>query len=177
MLSGGIDYGDLKPLCEGETVAGARGTHTGPANGLNIHNPQPGMKYSWVRHPRHDRGAAQFQEFLNWGYEPCGKDSPEMRARAGNLNFSEYGLDGFQTHGDVVLMRISEDKFRVRQEYRNNQAKAALDGSTEAYMSKGSELQGRYSYARTADGPLYYRGAGHFVGNPDQQRFSKEQES
>lgn len=175
MLSGGIDLGDLKPLCEGETVAGARGTHAGPANGLNIHNAQPGFQYSWIRHPRHDRGGAQLQQFLNWGYEVCGPNSPELKAKHNNLAYAQLGLDGYQAHGDVILVRIPDELYRVRQEHRAQQAKEALDGASTSFIDKGRDLTSRYSYARSADGPLYYRGPGHFVGNPDDRTFAAEE--
>ena len=176
MLAGGVDLGDLQPLSEEAVQAGMRGTYQGPANGLNIRNAQPGFSYSWIRHPRHDRGGAQLQEFVNWGYEVCGKDSPEMKGAAKNAAYSELGLDSFQAHGDVILVRIPDQLFRVRQGYRDAQRKVALDGASEAFITKGRELQDRYSYARSADGPLYYRGPGHFVGNPDDRRFTEESE-
>lgn len=174
-MHGGIDLSDLEPLHTEDIEAGVRGTHRGPASGLNVFNAQPGFQYSWVRHPRHDRGGAQLQEFMNWGYQICGSDSPERKGQSNNMAYSQLGLDNFQAHGDVVLVRISDEEFRVRQKYRDDARKAALDGASEAFITKGKELEDRYSYARSAEGPLYYRGPGHFVGNPDQRRLVEEE--
>ena len=174
-MYGGIDLGDLRPLSEGEELlTGVRGSHRANASALNVHNAQPGFRYSWIRHPRHDRGGAQLQEYLSWGYEVCGKDSPEIKGRSTNLSFSDLGLDNYQAHGDVLLVRITDEKFRVRQEDRAAAAKAALDGASDAFINKGRELEERYSFAKSAEGPLYYKGPAHFVGNPDQRRLDAD---
>jgi hypothetical protein len=103
---------------------------------------------------------------MNWGYEVCGNQSPEMKAASNNAAYSELGLDNFRSHGDVVLVRIPEHLYEIRQKDRDAAAKAALDGASDSFIDKGRELEDRYSYAKSAEGPLYYKGPGHYVGNP-----------
>lgn len=162
-LTAGFNRLDLKPLSElGDNKANVRGSHRGPAAGLNVHNPQPGFIYKWIRHPRHDRSAAQYRRFINMGYEVVGPDSPERRAESENLNLSKLGgLDNYQTHGDVVLVRIPEDKYRELQEFREHQRKVALAGVTDGYLSRGKDLESRLGATSTSDRPLYYRGVEH----------------
>ena len=161
-LSAGHRGLDLKPLNgAGEIQAGVRGSHRGPSTGLNVHNPQPGFVYSWIRHPKHDRGGSQFQRFINMGYQACGPNSPEMRGQTQNMNISELGLDNYQVHGDVVLMRIREDKYAERQEFKRQQAKVAADGSTDDFLAKGQSLENTYGLGQAADGPIYHRSGQH----------------
>ena len=160
-ISGGIDRFALKPLAERTGAkANVRGTHRGPAAGLNVHNPQPGMVYKWVRHPRYDRNGAQYRRFINLGYEVVPPDAPEYRAESQNYNFAKLGLDNYQTHGDVVLVRITEDKYRELQEFREQQRKVALEGVTDSYLSKGKELESRLGESSSGK-PLYYKGSDH----------------
>ncbi len=161
-IGGGLPLLDLAPYEELTKLRpGTRGTHAGAAAGLNIEGAVPGFHYSWIRHPKYDRGIGQLQRFMNMGYQVCGPDSPELRARAGSLNFAQFGLDNYQVHGDVILVRIPEELLRKREDDKRAEAQAALDGPTEDYLQRGRDITSRYGYGNRADGPIYYKSSGH----------------
>lgn len=136
-----------------------RGNHRGPAAGLNVHNPQPGMHYYHCRHPKADRRGAQFQRFMNMGWEPVPPGSPEYLAQNTNLKYSQLGLDQFSAHGDVLLIRISEEKYRRLAEFRRLTAESEVDGPTNEYLQQAHNFDSNYGLR--ADGPIYYKGQGH----------------
>ena len=161
-LSAGVNRLDLVPINElGERRAGVRGSHLGPASGLNIQGAQPGMVYKWIRHPKHDRGGAQLQRFVNMGYEVVPPGDPEYKDREASLQYSQLGVDGYQVHGDVLLVRIPEEKERERQEFRTLQNQIAMTGGADEYLSRGEDLSNRYGLTDRAEGPIYYKGPGH----------------
>jgi hypothetical protein len=118
------------------------------------------MVYYWCRHPRLDRGA-QLQRLINEGYEVVPPDSPEHKGKVVNLNYAQFGLDNYQVHGDVVMLRIPEERFRERQEMKTTLNQAGLTGVTQNYESRGMSLEERYG--SSSDGPIYYRGPGHGI--------------
>jgi hypothetical protein len=149
----------LRP--DGNAEEHVSGNHRGPAQALNVHNPQPGYMYYWVKHPRTDRGS-QLQRFVNLGYEVCGASAPEHKGREASLNYSEMGLDNYQVHGDLVLLKIKEEKYKEMREWLATVAKAAKEGPTAEYEEKGRNLNLPERYSR-ADGPIYYKGPGHGI--------------
>lgn len=155
--SGGGDRADLIPI---QSEASPRGSHRGHNVNLNIHNPQPGFSYYWARNPRNDRSGAQLYRLANWGYEVVGPEDPEFKARAVNLRYSVLGLDSHSTHGDVVLLKISDENLRRFHAWKAEAAKAAFQGATESWIQSGEELAARTGYRRP-DAPIYYRAAAH----------------
>lgn len=152
-----LDIAPLHP--DGNVGAGVRGNHRGPAEGLNVHNPQPGMHYYHCRHPKADRRGAQFRRFINQGWEPVPPDAPEYVAESTNLHFPQLGLDGFHTHGDVILIRISEERYRQMADFKRLTAEAELDGPTNEFLQRARDFD--HNYGLRADGPIYYKGQGH----------------
>lgn len=160
MIQGGGSRELIRPLLrDGNLRPNVRGCHRWSSEALNVHNPQPGFIYYWCRHPRADRGGAQLQRFLNMGWEPVGPNDPERKGRETSMRFSDLGLDNYQAHGDVVLLRIPESKYRAYREHRARLAAAARTGPTEDFLNKGQHLD--EMYAGRADGSIYYRGSGH----------------
>lgn len=160
-LSGGLPLDWLKPLRWDSTVGpNERGTHRGPSRSMNVVNALPGFIYYWARHPRLDRGS-NLQRFINEGWEVVPPDSPEHKGRELKLSYSQFGLDNYQVHGDLVLLRIPEAKYREKAELRAQLAKAAIQGPTEDYQQRGAPLEERFG--SRADGPIYYRGHGHGI--------------
>jgi hypothetical protein len=161
-VGGGGDRRDLdpRPLIPIEGEAAPRGAHRGHNVNLNIHNPQTGYVYYWCRNPRSDRSGAQLYRLANWGYEVVAPEAPEFKARAANLRYSALGIDSYATHGDVVLVRIPEDRYRAYSEWRRAAARAAFDGATESWLQSGEELASRAGYNRP-DAPIYYRAPSH----------------
>lgn len=159
-LSVGPKLDDLIPYTEsGEAVHTTRGSHQGPATGMNVGDPVPGFLYYWVQHPRHHRGGSQYRRFTQWGFEAVPPDSPEHKLQETSASYVELGLDSYQAHGDVLLMRIPEERYKELSAFRRHQAEVARDGITNEYLDKAHEYEARYG--STADGPIYYRGSGH----------------
>lgn len=162
-LTGGADRSDLEALDDGliplTGEASPRGPHVGHNANLNVPNPQPGFSYYHGRNPKFDRGGQHYR-ITSWGYEVVGPDSPEFKSQAANLRYSAMGLDSYHTHGDVVLYRIREERYRQFCKYRKDAAAAALGGPTESWLQAGSEVEARSGYRR-ADGPIYYRTPAH----------------
>jgi hypothetical protein len=158
-ISGGSPNDLLRPLRhDGNATEEARGCHMGPAQALNVYKARDGFMYYWVRHPRVDRGT-QLQRFVNEGWEIVPPEAAEHKGRETSLNYSQFGLDNIQVHGDVLMLRIPEDKYRTMSEYRVQLAKVAREGPTAEYERKAESLPEHYR--SRADGPIYYRGAGH----------------
>jgi hypothetical protein len=160
-ISGG-EPNDLYYLrADGNAEEGVSGNHRGPAQALNVHNPEPGYQYYWVKHPRTDRGS-QLQRMVNLGYEIIGADAPEHKGREASLHYADLGLDNYQVHGDLVLLKIKEEKYREMREWLASLAKAASTGATAEFEEKGRNLNLPERYSR-ADGPIYYKGPGHGI--------------
>jgi hypothetical protein len=158
-ISGGAPRDWIRSLrSDGNLRPNARGCHRGPAESLNVVGAIPGMVYYWCRHPKRDRGGAMLQRFVNQGWEVVPPGSPEHKSRETSLNYSELGLDGYQVHGDLVLVRIPEGKYREICTFRKAQADVARD-ATDEYLDKARQIEERYG-AR-ADGPIYYRSGAH----------------
>jgi hypothetical protein len=162
MLSGGGNRLDIRPLDQsGNLQTGIRGSHRGHAQSLNIQNPIPGYVYYWCRHPSRDRGGSQLQQFINYGYEVVPPDSQEHKGRETSLNYAELGLDNYQVHGDLVLLRITEERYREFCRWRDAQNDPDRDAATDAYLEAGRDLEERFGAG--ADGPLRYKGSGHGI--------------
>lgn len=151
---------DIAPLHrDGNVEAGIRGNHRGPAAGLNVHNPQPGMHYYHCRHPKADRRGAQYRRFVNMGWEAVPPGAPEFCAESGDLRLKELGIDGFHINSDVILMRISEERYRRQVEFSRLTREAETDGPTNEYLQNARSFDA--NYGSRADGPIYYKGPGH----------------
>ena len=155
---------DIAPLHQDGSVGhNIRGNHRGPAAGLNVHNPQPGMHYYHARHPQADRAAAQYRRFVNSGWRPVAPTDPEFTSEALDLDFAQLGLKDFHLKKDTILMRIPEEKYRAAQEFGQLSRDAQLEGPTSEYLSKSREFDG--SYGAGAEGPIYYKNPGHGTGH------------
>ena len=160
-ISGGGPREAIRPLDYNEPGAvSVRGNHRLGSSTLNVHNPQQGYIYYWCRHPRHDRGGAMLQQFLNEGWELVTKQHPEYRGRETDLHYSELGLDGYQAHGDVLLIRMHEDQYREWKAARDalKEAQSNVDGGLDEYLEKARGIEEKYG---SNDKPLYYRTSGH----------------
>jgi len=155
MIQGGRDNSNLRPLLpDGSAYENVRGTHRGNAEDLNVSNPLPGMLYYWCRNTSSD-----LMRFLRQHWEVVPPDSPE-RAFRKEPDFAGLGLDGIQTNKDVILIRISEAKYRVLAEHHARLNKTAMEGSTQDYLGKNS---GYDRWASGADGPILYQGRNHAI--------------
>lgn len=151
---------DIQPLHpDGSVNANVRGNHRGPAAGLNVHNPQPGMHYYWCRHPQADRRGAQYRRYINQGYRPVAPGDPEYTQESLDLDFKGLGIQDFHIKSDVILMKVPEQTYRAHQEFAQATRDAQVDGPTAEYLSKSRELDS--SYGARAEGPIYYKGPGH----------------
>ena len=74
-------------------------------------------------------------------------------------------MDGYAVHGDVLLMRIPEEKYRERQEFRKMQAEAARDGVSSDWLEKGRDLAARYGLLGGEERPVYFRKLDHGTTN------------
>ena len=151
---------DIAPLLpDGNVAANVRGNHRGPAAGLNVHNPQPGMHYFHCRHPQADRSAAQYRRFVNHGYRPVSPADPEFTSESLDLRFEELGLKDFHLKKDTILMKVPEETYRTQQEFAQMNRDAQVDGPTNEFLQRARELEN--SYGARAEGPTHYRGPGH----------------
>lgn len=159
-LTGGIDRHELRPLnYHDKPGQQARGSHRLSSASLNVDGAQAGFVYYWGRHPSRDRGGAQLQRFVNDGWQIVGPNDPERKCKETSLNYSELGLDGYQAHGDLILLRMTEERYRERQQFKALQENGDADAATEDYLDKGRAYEAEYG--TRADGPIYYRGTGH----------------
>jgi len=95
---------------------------------------------------------------LNYGYQVVTKDSPEMKGKEISQVYSQLGLDGYEVHGDLVMLRIPEHKYRKMREYKDALAAAARTGPTDQFLERGQEIESRLS---TGGNPVYWRGSTH----------------
>lgn len=153
MIQGGASRQDLRPA-DRDPNAPIRGSHKGAAAALNVRNPQPGFVYAWGRTD---------QNYLirkrNEGWEIVPPDSPERKEAETDPNWSQ-ALDQAQTRRDVVLLRITEERYREIQEDKQRRALAARSGAAESFLDKNYQLPERYRESTSGE-PVYYRAPGH----------------
>jgi hypothetical protein len=158
-ITGGGDRRELRPLLpDGNYRRGYYGSHRGAAESLNARVP-PGMVPYWCRTPQSDRGMAQLQRFENEGWEVAPPGSQIKTPRTHDARYSQLGLDSYRPFGDLVLLQIPEEKYRRRQENLARLRDNAIEGPTRQYLHRGEGAQ--QAYGANAEGPIYYRGAGH----------------
>lgn len=157
MLQGGRNHADLRPLMpDGNAFADARGAHKGDAADLNIVGALPGFHYYWAR-----LAESALRRFVRAGWEVVPPDSPE-RKYITEPDWKGMGLDGVQLSKDVVLLRISEERYREILAHKSMLAKIAREGPTQEYLGKADQLP--ESARSGAEGPLYYKGKLHDPG-------------
>jgi hypothetical protein len=121
---------------------------------MNVRNAQPGFVYYYER-----RKPGNVLKRMNEGWKPVGKADPEqwgaeMPAEVGEM------LDGVKAFGDLVLMKIREDKYARIKAEKEARAKAARDGSAAEFLSKGHQRALQLGKSRPKD-DLYFKGPGH----------------
>jgi len=159
MIGGGEARSLWRPIRpSGNSVDGRpniRGTHKGLAASLNVENPQPGFHYY---HESPKRAKLRMRAMEGWEVPP--PDSPENKGLEVDQRFGQ-GLDGLHTRPTLVLLRIPDHLYERNVLAPKRQlARTALSASTEAYTSKGIELQNS-RFGRGAGGPMYYRTPEH----------------
>ena len=151
-IEGGGDRKDLRP--QEPNNPKVKGSHRGPFEALNVRNPQPDYHYYYER-----RKPGNVLKRLNEGWEVVQDSDPEqwgadMPPEVGKM------LDGVKAFGDVILMRMRGDKFREFRAQREALAKAARDGSTSDYLSKGHQRAQQLGSSRPKK-DLYFQGSDH----------------
>jgi len=157
-VSGGGDRKDLRPHEPNRQKA--KGTFRGSFEALNVRNAQPGFNYYYER-----RKPGEVLRRMNEGFEVVQAGDPEgwgadVPAAVGEM------LDGVKAYGDLVLMRIREDKYRMMKEQKAALARAAIDGSTAEYLRKGHQRAQQLGRSRPKD-DLYYKGPGHGISTDE----------
>jgi hypothetical protein len=132
----------------------AIGTHRGNSEALNIRNPQPGFHYYYERSK-----PANILRRLNEKWEFVKDTDPEQW---GAQLPPEVGqaLDGLKAYGDVVLMRIHEDNYRVLRDQKALLAKASREGTTDDWTNKGHQQASKLGDRAPSD-DMYYARRGH----------------
>jgi hypothetical protein len=147
-----------EPVDPGSDVLG---DHRGNTEALNIRNARPGFHYYYgLNNPN------QALRLLEQGFELVGADDPEQFG----AQFPEAvgtPLDGLRAFNDVVLMRIPLDKYRLLRAERAENARAAREAPTQAFLSRGQEMNRILGSKAPKDGDSYYKIPGH--GNDTQE--------
>jgi hypothetical protein len=151
-IQGGGDRKDLRPHNPNDKQV--IGTHRGPFEALNVKNPKPGFHYYYAR-----RKPSDVQRFMNAGWEPVRSGDPEQWGSDMPPEVGEM-LDGVKAYGDVILMRIREDKFRAIREEKEALAKAAREGGTSEFINKGHQRARQLGSSRPKK-DLYFESADH----------------
>jgi hypothetical protein len=121
---------------------------------LNVKNAQPGMHYYYERAKPSD-----VQRRLNEGWEPVTSSDPEQWG-AELPEDVQRQLDGVKAFGDVMLFKISTDRYRLLQDQWIQEAKDRRDGPEVSYQTKGEERAGELG-AAAPEGDLYYQRPNH----------------
>lgn len=135
-LQGGPSFHDLEPLLIDRDELGrptSVGCHRGAYEALNVRNAQPGMIYYYAARRR---GVLRF---LNRGWEVVLDSDPE-RWGAELPDKVQAQLGGEKAFQDVVLVRAPEDLVRAENDEKAAQARAALNGSEQAYFDQGRRV-------------------------------------
>ncbi len=111
-----------------------QGCHKGHHGALNVHNPQPGWRYTWCR-----RTAADVQKYRNMGYLLVQEGDPEYAGTA-LPDAVQSAVDSVCSHQDVVLMKIFKDKYRPLQQLKEDLAENQLEGSADRYLNQGDTM-------------------------------------
>ena len=96
-------------------------------SGLEISNPNPGMHYAWVyRDPYNKFGGRFVMTLKSAGWQVVGVEGHDDKEA-----IEHKFVDGTRVIGDVVLMRISKEKFRQLQfaDLEKRRRQQSVDGS------------------------------------------------
>jgi hypothetical protein len=136
-----------------------RGTHRGKFEALNVSNPRAGFIYYYER-----RKPSDVLRRMNEGWEVVkGTDQEDWGAELPDDIGQE--LDGVKAYGDVILMRIPEDRYRKIEEQRKLLRMASRGGNTDEYLEKGNRVTSQSGIGR----PAYYQRSDHETVYDDQE--------
>jgi hypothetical protein len=153
---GGSDRAWLKPFeprkprsWDEEDVIG---THRMGSEALNVRNPQPGYRYTYIR-----RDPSSVQRFMNQGWRVVKADDPEQWG-AELPDDVQKELDGVRAFKDVMLVKIDDEGYRVIQEDKQRRAQVATSAATQEYLDKGQRVEAELGSKRPEDDLYFKRG-------------------
>jgi hypothetical protein len=95
-----------------------------------------------------------------------GPDDPERQVPANDPNFSAAGLDSSLGLAEIVLCKMPESRYAVRQEelHKRNLARAAAADPAHEWEEHGQALEAQFESFRSKGGePFYFRRRGHGI--------------
>ncbi len=158
-LSGGGNRSELRPMDpQGTTL----GSHKGAYEALNVRNAKPGFNYVFAK-----LSASAILVKQNQGWQLVKENDPEEWGVPRDMfpDKIQGSLDSLKAFGDVVLMRIPNERYQEIQDEHNARSVAALGGTESEFLGKGDEL-GEEVGSSTQGRPLHYMQGQHgtFIG-------------
>jgi len=149
VIGGGVDRDHVRP--SNANKPDIIGDHRGQFEGLNVRNPQTGVRYMYENIK--SGGGSRVLSRLNQGYTLVRAGDPE--AWGGTLPINHGGTpDGLHVFGDVALMRIPLPLYAKLQEEERQIARAAANRAEDSFRDKGESLKVRLGSRVPQD--LYY---------------------
>lgn len=154
MLSAGQDLELIRPIRpDGRLSDKYHGTHRGKGSPFNIVNAVPGMHYYWARDD-------MLVRYLMDGWEIVPPESPERGMPEVDENYRK-AVDSFIRRDNLILLRISEERYAELQALKGTRSQGALYGVTDAYLDSEQSHQLESRYGENAGGPIRFPTRGH----------------
>jgi hypothetical protein len=111
--------------------------------GMNIYNPQPGKRYYYCTNPERDGGSNLLHLANKYGAELVGPDDPEYigLSRAGFTR--AHSGNAYRAFGDVVLCRMSQDRYDEVEERERAERRDALADLVAKYKDEDPHPNGK----------------------------------